>query len=700
MADVWTGQVGNNHCPQLHLEVHAESGQADRDILRWTLWYVAHGYALYTGNLKWADAKINGQAVYGANISVNGVTGTVQLGTGTYTIWKNHGWQNIPIYCGINFGSAKWNGATMGARTASGTVGVAARTSYTVSYNANGGSGAPGNQTKWHGENLTLSGTRPTRTGHNFAGWATSASGGVAYQPGGTYTGNSNLTLYAKWTAHTYAVKYNANGGTGAPGQQTKTYGQTLKLSSTKPTRTNYNFRGWGTSASSTTVAYAPGANYTANAAITLYAIWQLAYTRPRITGLTADRCNSAGTLAEDGQYAKVAFRWATDRSVSSISVAGSSVSASGTSGSVTKVVGGSYSTETSYDISVSVADSGGTTTLSTTLAPMKYIIDFASGGAGLAIGRPATGGEYFDVGLPMNAYDAVTFRKRISGLQWQGLCGSSNRYLLLAQSVYDIESKNESGHIRIHGSIGTYEASGRGYFDVFIPLRNLETNGKSQIHVITRSSKIRYDIANIEVYIDSGNILRVYLVVYANRWYYAHIFLEGTNFTVPDNIQSVDAASSLWVSSPVGTAFWRLSTAALSMFPVGTVLIRYDHTSPASLYGGTWSRIEGRFLFATGASGTIGETGGSATHTLTTAQMPSHAHVLHGHTWNWGAQSGSGTKLGVADTGNVYQGAPFASNGLATIQGTYNATMATGSGGSHNNNPAFIKVAVWRRTA
>lgn len=76
------------------------------------------------------------------------------------------------------------------------------------------------------------------------------------------------------WT--TYAVKYNANGGTGAPASQTKVYGETLKLSSTKPTRTGYTFKGWGTTASDTTVDYAAGANYTANAAITLYAIWQI----------------------------------------------------------------------------------------------------------------------------------------------------------------------------------------------------------------------------------------------------------------------------------------------------------------------------------------------------------------------------------------------------------------------------------------
>ena len=70
---------------------------------------------------------------------------------------------------------------------------------YTVTYNANGGSGAPGAQTKTYGQTLTLSGTRPTRSGYTFQGWATSASGAVAYQPGGSYTTNGAVTLYAVW---------------------------------------------------------------------------------------------------------------------------------------------------------------------------------------------------------------------------------------------------------------------------------------------------------------------------------------------------------------------------------------------------------------------------------------------------------------------------------------------------------------------
>ena len=70
---------------------------------------------------------------------------------------------------------------------------------YRISYNANGGSGAPSSQEKKPNENLTLSWTTPTWTGHDFQNWNTSQSGGgTSYNPGGTYSQNSGATLYAQ----------------------------------------------------------------------------------------------------------------------------------------------------------------------------------------------------------------------------------------------------------------------------------------------------------------------------------------------------------------------------------------------------------------------------------------------------------------------------------------------------------------------
>ena len=72
----------------------------------------------------------------------------------------------------------------------------------------------------------------------------------------------------------TYAVTFNANGGSGGPISQIKTQGAPLKLSEATPTRSGFKFTGWATS-SSGAVAYQPGDNYTANAAVTLYSVWK-----------------------------------------------------------------------------------------------------------------------------------------------------------------------------------------------------------------------------------------------------------------------------------------------------------------------------------------------------------------------------------------------------------------------------------------
>ena len=72
--------------------------------------------------------------------------------------------------------------------------------SYTVTYNANGGSGAPASQTAISGINLTLSSTVPTRSGYSFLGWSTSSTATTAtYAKGATYTANVSTTLYAVW---------------------------------------------------------------------------------------------------------------------------------------------------------------------------------------------------------------------------------------------------------------------------------------------------------------------------------------------------------------------------------------------------------------------------------------------------------------------------------------------------------------------
>ena len=268
----------------------ATTRKADIGVWFWSKYSVSDQY-----NTLYYDRKLtSGTATTSrGNVSINT---TVDSGSGWSTsnqvkIWSDsvthtRGTSASTIYLSAKLATVERVG---GITYASMSYSVPALASYKVTYNANGGSGAPSSQTKYYGKTLTLSSTKPTRTGYTFKGWATSSSGSVAYSAGGSYTANAAITLYAVWQKITYAVSYNANGGTGAPSSQTKTYGVNLTLSSTKPTRASYVdengstisyiFKGWATSSSSSTVAYKAGATYTANASITLYAVWQVTTT-------------------------------------------------------------------------------------------------------------------------------------------------------------------------------------------------------------------------------------------------------------------------------------------------------------------------------------------------------------------------------------------------------------------------------------
>lgn len=240
----------------------------------------------------WDGAKTN----YGMTVSSGGGSATINTFntnsssgsgsfTGTYSISGNGSATKTVTVTFENY-EEDWQGniTDSATKTVSFSVAVPAWTSYAVKYNANGGSGAPSSQTKWKDQTLKLSTIVPTRAGYAFRGWSTSANGSVTYSHGANYTANASITLYAIWEAVTYTIKYNANGGHGAPSSQTKTYGKTLTLSSTMPIKTSiedngtvteYVFKGWATSPDSISVAYKSGASYTVNASSTLYAVWR-----------------------------------------------------------------------------------------------------------------------------------------------------------------------------------------------------------------------------------------------------------------------------------------------------------------------------------------------------------------------------------------------------------------------------------------
>lgn len=138
---------------------------------------------------------------------------------------------------------------------------------YQVTFDSQGGTAVSG-QTVAYGFLVTAP-SDPTRTGHTFDGWFTSASGGLPWTFG-LDTISADTTLYAQWTAIDYTVTFNSQGGS-AVGDQTVAYGDTASVP-TPPTRSGYTFLGWHTASSGGSLW--SFATNTVTGDTTLYAQW------------------------------------------------------------------------------------------------------------------------------------------------------------------------------------------------------------------------------------------------------------------------------------------------------------------------------------------------------------------------------------------------------------------------------------------
>ena len=243
----------------------------------YTATFYANGGTFSDGSTTWTKKIYSGATNYYSQMGIPTLTKSGCTADGwhdgspTGTVYRQ--------YFGTNGNQsfyANWNCSSSGGETGGGENPTP--TTYTVKYDANGGTGAPSNQTKKQGESLTISTAKPTKTGYTFTSWNTKKDGtGTKYDIGASYTTDSDVTLYAQYKENTitYTVKYDANGGTGSPSNQTKTKGKELVLSTTVPTKEGYKFVNWNTKKDGTGTSYNAGSKYTTEASVTLYAQYE-----------------------------------------------------------------------------------------------------------------------------------------------------------------------------------------------------------------------------------------------------------------------------------------------------------------------------------------------------------------------------------------------------------------------------------------
>jgi|GEM_PF-6263493 len=188
-----------------------------------------------------------------ATVSSKGVVTAVKAGTATIT--------------------AKANGVTA-------TCKVTVENSYKITYNLNGGTNSKSNPTTYSKSSGTITLKNPTKTGYTFAGWYTNSKFTGSKVTTIKGSAEKNYTLYAKWTANTYTVKFDANGGTGTMSSIKGTYNKSLTLTKNSFKHKTLYFDCWSTKADGTGKTYSNGAsvkNLAASGTVTLYAQWRKA---------------------------------------------------------------------------------------------------------------------------------------------------------------------------------------------------------------------------------------------------------------------------------------------------------------------------------------------------------------------------------------------------------------------------------------
>ena len=554
------------------------------------------------------------------------------------------------------YGSAGGSGVSV-----SKTYTIPALDSYTVSYNANGGSGAPSSQTKWYGKTLTLSSTKPTRTGYTFVNWNTKSDGsGTSYSSGGSYTTNGGTTLYAIWKIIAYTVSYNANNGSGAPSAQTKTYNVTLKLSSTVPARTGYDFLGWSTSNTATSATYAAGGNYTTNATTTLYAVW-------RLKTYTVSYNANGG----DGAPANQTKTYGTALTLSS-----------------------TVPTKTNYDF-------------------VNW--NTKSDGTGISYNK---GGSYTaNEGTTLYATWKLSYVKpKITIVSSTRTPNADSKNIALSFNwvVSNLISTNHIESIEI----GYKEKGVSGDYQTLITYNSFTDQYSGTINYTSTgnlfSTDKSYDVQiTVEDTIDSS-----IATTFISTAFFTIDFKKGGKSiafgsSAPDNFEGFTCAMSLNLIDSAITSF--KSYLLDYVYPVGSIYMSVNSTSPQTFLGGTWTRLTDTFLLAAGSTYAADDgthttaTGGAASvsytpagsatsHALTVGELPAHYHAMRYATasgsltggYDW-VTTGKATWSGATEISTGMKGAGSGRGHTHGFSGT-KATIKT--------MPPYLTVYVWKRTA
>lgn len=415
------------------------------------------------------------------------------------------------------------------------------------------------------------------------------------------------------------------------------------------------------------------------------YTMSVLAYTAPVISALTVHRCDQDGTENPRGEYVRAVFSAAVTslgaKNTATYKLRYKKTTASSYTAVTLTALANNYAPtnygyifkadgSSSYDVEIEVADRHETTTRHTTASTAATLANVNADGTALALGKVSEESGTFEVALKNHFYDTTIQEGGRYAFSSPGVAGTSG-FVLMAQIA--IKAANADVPLTFIFNRRQVVAP----MTVHLRLSNSTATASSL-------SSIRYEGANYGAYAYKVDELTWNLYVEkGSQWDNITLVDWYTTNTMDDRVAVTFPGELV---STVPTPYHRATPAVLDsiidcLLPVGTIIQRYDHADPNTMYPGTtWVRLSGGFLWASQAGDTMGQTGGAKEVTLTVNQIPAHSH---GSVYS---QHADGTK----------DKAWYTTAGSSLAYGTVTA----GGGQAHNNMPPYIQVSAWRRTA
>lgn len=411
-----------------------------------------------------------------------------------------------------------------------------------------------------------------------------------------------------------------------------------------------------------------------------------IAYNPPVVSALTVHRCNADGSENDQGDYIQATFSAAVtplnNKNSAAYKLRYKQTTATSFTETTFTELAGVYTVNnkafifaadgnSSYDVEVIATDDIKSISRATSASTAFTLMDYKADGTAVAYGKVSEKSDTLENALALNQL--------------------GNRYTLSTPGV-----AGTAGFIRM-ATIEIIAANADTPITFIFSSR--QTQATMTVHVSLRNSTatessvgtIKYEGTNYDAYLSPDDDVTWglyvkkgsnYDTITLQDWYTSNTMMSRVRVTFPGTL--VDQ---------VPTPYYKATPAMLDsildyIYPVGSVYISYSHNNPATMFGGTWVRIENAFLWGCDADGGIGTTGGEKTHKLTVNELPSHSHAVEV------ARNVSGSI-----TLDKSLAAYVNRNDTTSYVGSITSN-ATGGGAAHNNMPPYVQVSIWRRTA